>query len=130
MIDLLVGENLEIRDMQAFHKALDAEKDFDLDMIRNIAYLVGELGEVVHAARQFQRVKGSVQERGAREHLGEELADCLAYLLKLANYAGLDLQSAYVKKMRRNLDRTWSKREHNNEHKLSAAETIDLKADG
>ena len=107
---LLDGERLGISDLQAFHVALDEKKGFDLDMIRNIAYLVGELGEVVHAARHFQRQNGQPTELEAREHLGEELADCLAYLLKLANYAGIDLQAAYVEKMRRNISRTWPTR--------------------
>jgi NTP pyrophosphatase (non-canonical NTP hydrolase) len=104
---LLDRDRLGIDDLQAFHVALDEEKGFDRDMIRNIAYLVGELGEVVHAARRFQRQVGQPTESEAREHLGEELADCLAYLLKLANYADIDLQAAYVEKMRRNLSRTW-----------------------
>ena len=107
LASLLSKERLGIGDLQAFHVALDEEKGFDLDIIRNIAYLVGELGEVVHAARHFQRQYGQPTEREAREHLGEELADCLAYLLKLANYADIDLQAAYVDKMRRNLSRTW-----------------------
>jgi NTP pyrophosphatase (non-canonical NTP hydrolase) len=110
MTDVLGKERLELGDMQAFHVELDRAKEFDVDMFRNIAYLVGELGEVVAAARQFKRAAGTAEEQEAREHLGEELADCLAYLLKLANYAGIDLQSAYVAKMRRNVGRTWPKR--------------------
>ena len=109
MVELLARERLAIRDLQAFHTMLDEEKGFDRDMLRNIAYLVGELGEVVHAARRFQRLRAQPAEQEARDHLGEELADCLAYLLKLANYAGLDLQTAYVNKMRQNVDRTWPK---------------------
>ena len=31
----------------------------------------------------------------------------LAYLLKLANYAGVDLEAAYLEKMRRNQGRKW-----------------------
>ena len=42
-----------------------------------------------------------------REDLGQELADCLAYIFKLANYAGIDLQEAYLKKMGENVNRTW-----------------------
>jgi NTP pyrophosphatase (non-canonical NTP hydrolase) len=103
---------LGIRDLQAFHVILDREKAFDLDLFRNIAYLVGELGEVVHAARQFKRAEGTLERAETQDHLGEELADCLAYLLKLANYAGIDLQAAYVKKMRRNVTRTWPQRPH------------------
>jgi NTP pyrophosphatase (non-canonical NTP hydrolase) len=110
--ELLTGETLEIRELQAFHVMLDREKAFDLDLFRNIAYLVGELGEVVRAARQFQRAEGTLDQAETRDHLGEELADCLAYLLKLANYAGIDLQAAYVGKMRRNVTRTWPQRPH------------------
>ena len=39
--------------------------------------------------------------------LEEELADALAYLLKIANDTGVDLESAYVKKMAHNWRRTW-----------------------
>jgi NTP pyrophosphatase (non-canonical NTP hydrolase) len=116
---LLDRQRLGIGDLQAFHVALDKEKEFDLDMIRNIAYLAGELGEVVHAARHFQRQNGQPTEREAREHLGEELADCLAYLLKLANYADIDLQAAYVDKMRRNLTRTWATQSDHGSSKVS-----------
>jgi NTP pyrophosphatase (non-canonical NTP hydrolase) len=35
------------------------------------------------------------------------LADCLAYVIKLANYAEVDLHAAYVHKMKRNLTREW-----------------------
>ena len=43
----------------------------------------------------------------AVDALREELADCLAYLLKLANYAGFDLEEAYLEKMRINREREW-----------------------
>ena len=110
LLDLLTEQKLAVRDLQAFHLKLDEEKAFDLDLFRNIAYLVGELGEVVNAARQFQRAEGTPEQMEAQAHLGEELADCLAYLLKLANYAEIDLQVAYVRKMRHNMTRTWPQR--------------------
>jgi len=45
-----------------------------------------------------------------RDGLAEELADCLAYVVKLANYAGVDLEAAYLAKMRRNVGREWRDR--------------------
>ena len=42
-----------------------------------------------------------------RTALRGELADLLAYILKLANYTGIDLEMAYVEKMRVNVGRTW-----------------------
>jgi NTP pyrophosphatase (non-canonical NTP hydrolase) len=107
MNELLAKDALCLRDMQAFHETLNREKGFDLDMLRNVAYLSEEIGEVVHAIRELEKAESSAAPEKAREHLGEELADCLAYILKLANYGGVDLQEAYARKMTRNLDRTW-----------------------
>ena len=107
MKEWFTEDTLGIRELQAFHVALDRQKGFDQDLLRNVAYLAGELGEVVEAVRQLQREDGEDGERAAKRHLGEELADCLAYVLKLANYAGIDLQVAYVAKMRRNVTRAW-----------------------
>ncbi|NIV33057.1 MAG: hypothetical protein GWN58_27510, partial [Anaerolineae bacterium] len=39
--------------------------------------------------------------------LESEMADCMAYLLKLANYAGIDLEAAYREKMVTNRSRNW-----------------------
>jgi NTP pyrophosphatase (non-canonical NTP hydrolase) len=109
MQELFGGSDLCLQDMQAFHESLDREKGFDLDKLRNVAYLSEEIGEVVRAIRELEKVEGFAASEKAREHLGEELADRLAYILKLANYGGVDLQEAYVRKMTRNLDRTWRK---------------------
>ena len=42
-----------------------------------------------------------------RAGLRDDLADLLAFILKLANYTGIDLEQAYLDKMRVNLGRTW-----------------------
>ena len=107
MLDLLSKDSLGLQDIQAFHKALDEEKHFDQDIFRNIAYLTGEIGELASAIRKLRKAVNPVEQVDARKHVGEELADCLAYVLKLANYAEVDLQEAYVNKMRHNLNREW-----------------------
>lgn len=109
MKELLARGNPNLRAFQAFHKALDQEKGFDDDMFRNVAYLSEEIGEVVNAIRAFKKADTSSLLEETRYQVGEELADCLAYILKLANYANLDLQEAYMSKMERNLLRTWHK---------------------
>ena len=111
MKEYLDGDNPCIRELQAFHDALDREKEFDVDMLRNVAYLAEEIGEVVSAIREFKHADTPAILEEARDHLGEELADCLAYILKLANYGGIDLQDAYSRKMERNLTRTWRKKQ-------------------
>jgi NTP pyrophosphatase (non-canonical NTP hydrolase) len=96
--------------MQAFHLELDADKNFDTDLLRNVAYLSGEIGEVVSAIQRLSDAEDSTDRASAQDNLGEELADCLAYILKLANYAHIDLQETYVAKMKRNLGRNWHKK--------------------
>lgn len=107
MEELLAKNNLALQDLQAFHKELDEEKQFDKDIFRNVAYLTGEIGEFVSAVRKLRKITDSQEVIDAHEHVGEEIADCLAYVVKLANYAEIDLHEAYVKKMKRNLNREW-----------------------
>lgn len=107
MEDLLSKDSLGLQDLQAFHKELDEEKHFDKDIFRNVAYLTGEIGEFVAAVRKLRKLNDAQDAIEAREHVGEEIADCLAYVVKLANYAEIDLHEAYVKKMKRNLKREW-----------------------
>ncbi len=106
MIDLLSKDDPGLKDLQVFHRELDKEKQFDQDIFRNIAYLSGEIGELVSAIRTLRKANDAdVLE--AQNHVGEELADCLAYVVKLANYTEIDLNDAYISKMKRNLNREW-----------------------
>ena len=108
MESILEQERVDLRDMQAFHQWLDEVKQFDKDPMTNLAYLAGEVGEVINAVRYLRRTDEAEVE-AAREHIAEELADCLAFISKLANVFEIDLQEAYVQKMTRNIGRTWAK---------------------
>jgi deoxyguanosine kinase len=107
-------------DFQRFHRALDREKGFIVDLFFNYICLTEEVGEVGRVLKRIWRRQdqllgqvGNRQEAHDRAvqadgaNLEEELADALAYLLKLANDAGIDLESAYLKKMSQNRERTW-----------------------
>jgi len=105
-------------EFQEFHRWLDAEKGFGSDLVRNALLLQTEMGEL---AKEILRYTWLQEELGpndpndsndsrlaeTRRNIGLELADCLAYLLKLANYTGHDLQSVYTEKMLMNIQRTW-----------------------
>ena len=107
-------------DLQHWHHVLDREKGFTTDLARNFICLQEEIGElatevlgVLGRQRALQR-DGMASQQALETAVAEqetglcsELADCLAYLLKLANYTGIDLESAYLAKMRANWDRTW-----------------------
>jgi NTP pyrophosphatase (non-canonical NTP hydrolase) len=79
---------------------------------------VGEVAKVLRGVRnealRLEREEGVVSEEAlrqsletSREALGAEIADCLAYLFKLANRAGVDVHESYRAKMARNVGRTW-----------------------
>ena len=105
---------------QQFHNFLDQDKAFDPDLFYNYMLMVEEMGEL---ARDFTKIwtrQSALQTAGinadeahqqaireSRTHIGDELADLLAYILKLANYTGVDLEQAYVSKMMRNINRHW-----------------------
>lgn len=115
---LFPGEMETIRDFQAFHRWLDEQKGFNTDIFLNMMLLSGEVGEVAQVLKQVYMMTDPGHNTGAtstlaealathRENLGQELADCLAYILKIANYTGVDLQEAYLQKMEKNINRIW-----------------------
>ncbi len=95
-------------DFQRFHQQLDREKQFSTDPFFNFILLQEEMGELARAFRQRWRASaaGSLDDSGMA--IQEELADVLAYVIKLANYTGIDLEEAYLRKMQLNERREWS----------------------
>ena len=108
MIDILKRKPLSLADMQEFHRRLDDAKEFDTDFVKNVAYLVAEVGEVLNAFRMIDRCQDKDELAAHQADVAEELADCLAYVVKLANYANVSLEDAYVNKMNRNVSRSWT----------------------
>jgi len=117
---VLVEGRRRLEDFQRLHLAMDKEKGFLTDLYFNFICLTEEMGELgaklkqvwVDQERHYKRVgnRREAQDRALQErlpHLREELADCLAYILKLANYTGVDLEEAYLEKMKTNAGRNW-----------------------
>ncbi|MEM7113654.1 MAG: deoxynucleoside kinase [Chloroflexota bacterium] len=113
-------QNGRLADYQQFHQQLDAQKQFDPDLLFNYMLLTSEMGELADELIKIKREGEALVQNGRsaqeaqetavaahRDGLANELADMLAYLLKLANYSGIDLEQAYRDKMRHNLSRTW-----------------------
>ncbi len=109
-----------LKDYQEFHRWLDEKNDFNTDIFLNMMLLSGEIGELAQVLKKVHFMVDPVRNEQDseiktlpdalteyRESLGQELADCMAYILKLANYTGVDLQDAYLQKMEKNLHRTW-----------------------
>ena len=83
--------------------------------LTNMAMLTEEVGEV---ARIIARRYGeqSEKESDKSKDLGEELADVLFVTLCLANQTGVDLQTAFDKKMKTKTERDFDR--HQNNEKL------------
>lgn len=105
---------------QQFHIELDREKGFITDLYFNYLCLSEEMGELGSELAQMWReeskllLEGESSEKarriamdGQKPTLQSELADCMAYLLKIANYANIDLERAYLEKMQHNESRLW-----------------------
>jgi deoxyadenosine/deoxycytidine kinase/NTP pyrophosphatase (non-canonical NTP hydrolase) len=109
-----------LADYQRFHIELDQAKGFNTDIYFNYLCLSEEMGELGSELAKLWRTQDAWVARGnkAKQALARaleeqkagvetELADCLAYLLKLANYVGVDLEQAYLQKMDENMSRDW-----------------------
>lgn len=106
---------LRLPDFQRWHRTMDAGKGFPTDLYFNYIALtekMGELGRVLKEVWRAQEVlyaqvgnRREAQDRALQERLPaahKELADLLAYVLRLSNCAGIDLEKAYLEKMRHN----------------------------
>lgn len=94
-------------DFQRFHRQLDHDKHFTTDPYFNFILLQEEIGELARAFAARWRASHAGQPDQSLPAVREELADVLAYVIKLANYAGVDLEEAYFEKMRLNQGREW-----------------------
>lgn len=104
--------------LQHWERALDAEQASLTDLYFNFIALQAEMGglatEMQEAWRTTERFHAITQNRQEAQKqaltahlpgLRRELADCLAYLLKLANYVGIDLEQAYLDRAQANEQR-------------------------
>jgi len=69
--------------------------------------LVGEVGEVAELVQWLptDQAGGTMPGSHLRERLGDELADVLLYLVRLADVAGVDLGAEALKKLATNEER-------------------------
>lgn len=115
----VLDSSRDLANYQNFHRHLDQAKGFDSDLFLNVIGMTEEVGELAKVAGQVWGMRTELASRGEmsseedalsahRMAIGNELADIMAYLLKIANTMNIDLEQAYVRKMRQNIDRHWS----------------------
>ena len=87
--------------------------------LTNTAILTEEVGEMARLMARIygeQSFKDPSKEKTAKTDLGEEMADVLFVLICLANQTGIDLNSAFLDKMKRRTER--DKNRHHSNKKL------------
>lgn len=114
---------LAVRDIQAylskFQKDMNWEiseenyKESKASLLHNYMLLTTEVSEVAEEFRSiFNKTYRMVNNDGLneedafkiakdlhKENIGKELSDCIAYLVKFANYLDIDLEDSFYKKM-------------------------------
>jgi deoxyadenosine/deoxycytidine kinase/NTP pyrophosphatase (non-canonical NTP hydrolase) len=126
-----MAEGRPLADYQRFHEEMDKAKGFNTDIYFNYLCLSEEMGELGHEMVRLWQEESTLRGQDLpspqflqtalnqrRRLIAGELADCMAYLLKLANYANIDLETAYLAKMQANRQRTW----HENTDSLSKSD--------
>lgn len=78
--------------------------DANIEMLEFLLVsLTGELGEAANIVKKVARGDFQLEEKKA--DLQEEIADVFIYLLKMAYQLDIDLETAYMNKMRKNQER-------------------------
>ena len=96
---------MDLAQIQSELELFASERDWDqFHSVRNLALaLVGEVGELAELLQWIDDSKVSAfLDEGGRERLGEELADVLFYLVRLADKAGVDIDQAVREKLASN----------------------------
>lgn len=86
------------------------EKGWDGNSIEQVFLLlteeVGELARSIRKVTNFGK-ESNIDTEAEKVNLEEELADCLNYLMEVANRFDVDLATAYKNKFEKNLNRKW-----------------------
>jgi NTP pyrophosphatase (non-canonical NTP hydrolase) len=99
--------NPTLPQLQQYLEAICIERGWTQDnYAEKFLLFTEEVGELAKAIRKTQ---GLYQEQARQKHLEleEEFADVLSYLLDLANYFQVDLESAFRDKEKINATRKW-----------------------
>lgn len=101
-----LAKNPTLGDLQVFIQQLVVERDWDSHTVAERFLLFSEeVGELARSIRDQTNLKS--KKPVPREHLEEEFADVLSYLLDLANQFDVDLEQAFRDKQQRNETRIW-----------------------
>ncbi len=103
-------EKPTLADLQQHIKNFGKERGWDKNNYLEIFLLFSEeIGELAKAMRNRAGLYAEAEKAHKKFELEEEFADVFNYLLDLANYFEIDLETAFRKKDAVNAKRNWKK---------------------
>lgn len=103
---LILPPNPTMQDFQKYVHKMVIKRGFENETPKDVFLLLTEeWGELARAMREAEGLK--MADDTKRSKIAEELADCLIYLLDLANQHGVDLEQAFRIKEEKNKKRVW-----------------------
>jgi NTP pyrophosphatase (non-canonical NTP hydrolase) len=100
----------DLATLQAYIRKVVHIRGFDEESLRDVVLLlVEEVGELAKAVRWQVGLKVARSHPEDNKTVALELADCLIYLLDIANLAGIDLDDAFRAKEKINQSKSWTK---------------------
>lgn len=107
MQEIPLDEEASLASLQAYIRTVAATRGFDREQPEEVfVLLVEEIGELATALRARMRLLMSEDDEPDKT-VRLELADCLIYILHMANQTGTNLTSAFREKERINATKKW-----------------------
>jgi NTP pyrophosphatase (non-canonical NTP hydrolase) len=104
-------KSLTLTDLQNYVRDMVKRRGFEKETTEDVLLLlVEEIGELARAIRDLKGLKVGRKSENVYKNLREELADCLIYLLDIANLADVNLEGALREKEKLNSARKWRSR--------------------
>ncbi|MCY3016287.1 MAG: hypothetical protein NT171_16565 [Planctomycetota bacterium] len=104
-----IPRGASLSQLQAYVRKVVALRGFDKESLRDVVLLmVEEVGELAKATRRQIGLKVGATNIDAHKAVAHELADCLIYLLDIANIANVDLDIAFREKENINSQKVWN----------------------
>lgn len=91
-----------LSEFQRFHRLLDDDQGLPTDPYLNFMLLQEEIGRLAQALTQRWIAANAGQPDHSPAALRDQLAGVLAYVMRLANATGIDLEEVYLEKVREN----------------------------
>lgn len=91
-----MSDSLDLEDLAEYLRRFAEERDWEqFHTPKNLAMaLAGEAGELLEIFQWLTPAQSTTLDAQTSHHVGEELADILIYLVRLADVAGVDLGQA------------------------------------